>query len=204
MHNLKQINEFRNDLIIFSNQQQYGANVIDSYYNCKTCAYWLTEAMYQCPEKSCKQCFSSIRKYVHCVHTHTTNEIFTHFTLLFFCFSFVSSHSYNSINGDYKALNSSGGGSGVGSVGVELRTGRDNYEVPKCCDNILKTPTELITPLNRCVPRRDEDIIECQFSVCGCNFRTIDRSKLTVHNEENIHRHMSVSFGCIALNKWVK
>lgn len=36
--------------------------MIDSYYDCKTCAYWLTEAMYQCQEKSCKQCLSSNRR----------------------------------------------------------------------------------------------------------------------------------------------
>lgn len=75
-----------------------------------------------------------------------------------------------------------------------MRTGRDNYEVPKCCDNIVKTTTDSNSPLNRCIPRfRDEDIIECQFSLCGCNFRATDRSQLIVHNEENIHRHMNVS-----------
>lgn len=75
-----------------------------------------------------------------------------------------------------------------------MRTGRDNYEVPKCCDNTVKSPTELNSPLNRCVQRyRDEDLIECQFSLCGCNFRATDRSQLIIHNEENIHRHMNVS-----------
>lgn len=91
-----------------------------------------------------------------------------------------------SFNGDYKALNNGGGG--------DIRTGRDNYEVPKCCDNIVKTPTELNSPMSRCVARfRDEDMIECQYSVCGCNFRAADRSQLIAHNEDNIHRHMNVS-----------
>lgn len=94
-------------------------------------------------------------------------------------FSFCCSQS---INGEYKALNG------------DVRTGRDNYEVPKCCDNIVKTPTELSSPMSRCVTRfRDEDMTECQYSICGCNFRATDRSQLIIHNEENIHRHMNVS-----------
>lgn len=71
--------------------------------------------------------------------------------------------------------------------------GHESYDVLKCCDNI-KTPTELNSPLNRCIPRyRDEEFIECQFASCGCNYRTTDRKMLNVHNEENIHRHMNVS-----------
>lgn len=93
-------------------------------------------------------------------------------------------------------MNNSGDGGGS-----EMRTGRDNYEVPKCYDNIVKTPTELNSPLNRCVPQfRDEDMIECQFSAFGCNFRATDRSQLIFHNEENIHRHMNVSRKCGKLN----
>lgn len=126
-----------------------------------------------------------------------------HLNILFCTFAFIQhnhkiSHhtrvyAYSqSINGDCKALNNGGGGGG--DVGAEMRTGRDNYEVPKCYDNIVKTPIELNSPLNRCVPQfRDEDVIECQFSACGCNFRTTDQSQLIVHNEENIHRHMNVS-----------
>lgn len=95
-----------------------------------------------------------------------------------------------------------------GISGCDIRTlGRaaDNYEVPKCCDNIVKTPTQLNSPLNElnCVPRlRDGDMIECQFAACGCNFRASDRSQLIVHNEENIHRHMNVSVCvCVCVEK---
>lgn len=88
-----------------------------------------------------------------------------------------------SINGDYKALkNGSSGGDG-GNGGIEMRTGRDNYEVPKCCDNSgVKTPNSPL--INRCVPRfRDEDMIDCQFSACECNFRTTDLPAMTNKTE---------------------
>lgn len=160
--------------------------MIDSYYDCKTCAYWLTEAMYQCQEKSCKQRFSTIRKYVSCPCTalccalQKLNVKHIHFLPRSLSF-----------NGEYKASNN---GSSGGNGGIDIRTGRDSYEVPKCCDNIVKTPTELNSPMSRSVSRfRDEGMIECQFSVCGCNFRANDRSQLMAHNEENIHRHMNVS-----------
>lgn len=106
---------------------------------------------------------------------------------------FIQSQSipYSPSNGDYKSLNN----------GSESRTGRESYDVLKCCDNI-KTPTESNSPLNRCIPRyRDEDFIDCQFSTCGCNYRTTDLSQLNNHNEENLQRHMNVSNAIHSLQK---
>lgn len=74
--------------------------------------------------------------------------------------------------------------------------GRENFEVLKCCDNI-KIPSESNSPLNLCIPRYqdEEEFIDCPFAICGCNFRTTELAQLNNHNEENIHRHMNVSFG---------
>lgn len=41
-------------------RSQPGVHLIDSYYDCPTCAYWLAEVS-QCNEKSCKKCISSLR-----------------------------------------------------------------------------------------------------------------------------------------------
>lgn len=40
---------------------QHGLHMIDSFYDCPKCAYWLTEAVSQCSEKSCKKCISPLR-----------------------------------------------------------------------------------------------------------------------------------------------
>lgn len=84
---------------------------------------------------------------------------------------------YFPINGDYKSTN---------NYGInENRTGRESYDVLKCCENI-QTPIESNSPLNRNISRyRDDESIDCQFSSSGCNFRTTDFKLLNVHNEEN-------------------
>lgn len=94
---------------------------------------------------------------------------------------------YSPVNSEPKALNNSGCS--------ETRSGRESYDLLKCCDN-MKTTGESNSPLNRCMVRyRDEEYIDCQFSTCGCNFRTTDLNQLNVHNDENVHRHMNVRIG---------
>lgn len=86
---------------------------------------------------------------------------------------------YSTVNGEYKSMNNSSSDS---------RLARDNFEVLRCCDNIKTSNSSL----NRAIARSKE-FIDCQFSACGCNFRTTDLAQLNAHNEENIHRHMNVS-----------
>lgn len=106
--------------------------------------------------------------------------------------SYRQSIPYSPVNGEYKSLNN-GGSSGGGGGGTDTRSGRESFDVLKCCDNI-KTSTESNSPLNRCMARyRDEDYINCQFALVGCSFRTIDLNQLNIHNEENIYKHMNVS-----------
>lgn len=157
------------------------------FANCSTESIWLIHIMIakHAPIGSPKPCINAKKNRAGSASRPSASKTFAfccvcskvNLKLFSFCYS-------QSTNGEYKALNNGG----------DMRTGRDNYEVPKCCDNIVKTPTELSSPMSRCVPRfRDDDMIECQYSVCGCNFRAADRSQLIVHNEENIHRHMNVS-----------
>lgn len=94
------------------------------------------------------------------------------------------------MNGEYKLLNNGGS--------CDNRSGRESYDELKYCH---KTTTDINSPLNRSMTRyRDEDyhlsvdLMDCQFSPYGCNFRTIDVNQLNIHNEENIPGHLNVSF----------
>lgn len=96
-----------------------------------------------------------------------------------FYFRSRQSIPYSSVIGEYKSMNNSGS---------DNRLVRDNFDILKSTSN------EPNSPLNRCIPRyQDEEFIDCQFSICGCNFRTTDLAQLNTHNEENMHRHMNVS-----------
>lgn len=67
-------------------------------------------------------------------------------------------------------------------------------DILQCCDNI----NESNFTTNRKQSRHDnsihsQDSMECPFSACGCNYRTIDSNQLNIHNQENVQKHMNVS-----------
>lgn len=49
------------EFFLFLLLSQHGAHLIDSYYDCPTCAYWLAEAVSHCNEKTCRKCISPFR-----------------------------------------------------------------------------------------------------------------------------------------------
>lgn len=69
--------------------------------------------------------------------------------------------------------------------------------IAECCSSI--TINEPEPTMNRSASLqsnllKDDGLAECTFSKCGCNFKTLNLSKLNIYNQENIRKNMNVCY----------